>query len=110
MNKRLKENLSKLQGQDSVEQFLEIFELPDAQFDLAYPKIIDALEQIFKGAELRESLIKEIAGKNINIEEEKTSLQNFINGIDEDETLSENKKKLFKVYNGISSRRNRRID
>ena len=69
MNKILKENLSKLQGQDSVEQFLEIFELPDAQFNLAYPKIMDALETVFKGEELRENLIKEIAGKNIDIED-----------------------------------------
>lgn len=96
MNKILKENLSKLQGQDSVEQFLEIFELPDAQFNLAYPKIMDALETVFKGEELRENLIKEIAGKNIDIEEEKASLQNFINGIDEDETLSKNKKNCLK--------------
>ena len=83
-------------GQDHIEDFMKVIELPDEIFDNIYPKIKEEISKIYSTNDFRENVLKTIEQNPlINPEEEKEAIYNVINDIKEEPLLSENKKDII---------------
>lgn len=78
---------------DEFEQFTAIMTIPDEQFDLIYGEMKSRMETIFTSSQFYEEMINNLAVTPLdNIDEEKKVVQDFIEEIKAEDTLSENKK------------------
>lgn len=100
MKKELKDffnDMAKMTGQ-SADGFIEIFETPDDEFDRTYPLFKKALLNFYGSPDYQADLANKMqllpAG---DIERERELRTLFLEEVDNDETLSPNKKELFHV-------------
>ena len=78
------------------EQLINMLELPDEQFDAIYPMFKEKLADVYEGEEFQKKLLNQLAIIPIdNIGDEKQVLDEFLENIYEDDTLSANKKELI---------------
>lgn len=100
MKKELKDffnDMAKVTGQ-SAENFIEIFETPDDEFDKTYPLFKKALLDFYGSPDYQKDIanrMKLLPVSDIKKEKELKTL--FLEQVDSDETLSSNKKELFHV-------------
>ena len=89
-------------SQDVMDRFMQMIELPDEQFDILYPQMKKQLEEVFNSSEFQQTTINslKISGHG-SIEEEREAAYEVIKEIEEDNTLSDNKKDLLiTILNG----------
>ncbi len=86
------------QDKDSIEQFIQILELPDEQFDAVYPKFKDMVAEVFEGEEYQKQLLNTLKLHPVdNLSAEKAQIDEFLENVDSDEELSANKKEMIKT-------------
>ena len=96
MDKNLKDALEKTNGQDYMEQFLSILELEDSKFDVVYPKLKEQMIQTFDSKLVKKQIAEQMAeSPDFNITNELEDLKGVIGGIEDDDSLSKNKKDLL---------------
>lgn len=81
---------------DSSAQFLALLELPDEQFDAVYPTFKDNFAKVFSTPDFQRQLMSQLAVMpQVDLEDEKRGIKEFMAEIDEDGSLSPNKKDLI---------------
>lgn len=99
MKNELKEILGAALGQggdQSIEEIITIMELPDTQFDSIYPTARQNLEKVFTSSKFQtEALANLQQVSHGTVEEEQDAMNELIEQINADDTLSENKKALL---------------
>lgn len=100
MKKELKDffnDMAKMTGQ-SAENFIEIFETPDDEFDKTYPLFKKALLDFYGSPDYQNDLVNKMRLLPVSdIEKERELRTLFLEQVDSDETLSPNKRDLFHV-------------
>lgn len=82
----------------SMTAFLAILDLPDEQFDQTYPLFKNQISEIYRSPKYQEQALERLKFlPPMNIEEERATVQSILNTIDEDETLSDNKKEMLHI-------------
>lgn len=82
--------------QDTAEQFIELLELPDEEFDVVYPIFKEQIMKTYKSQDFQQKMLSQMEIMPIDdIEGEKAAVQEFVNEITDDESLSANKKELI---------------
>lgn len=80
----------------TLEQFLTILNLPNEQFDLIYENFSERLDSVFAGQNFRQEVIDQLKVTPLeSIEETQAEIQEFLDEIREDDTLSKKKKDLI---------------
>lgn len=91
MNKNTKQHITDIMapaGNETVEQFLTLLELPDEQFKLIYPDLKKKLMETFKSTSIQNSLIEQIKYIDLSTaEEEQAAAEELIKEIKADDTL-----------------------
>lgn len=78
------------------EQFFQILELPDEKFDAIYPQFSEAIQKSFHSKSTKNQLADQLALTPVNdLESEIEGINNFIEDVKADDSLSENKKELI---------------
>lgn len=98
MKNELKEILKSVPSMDvdTASTFIDILELPDEEFDVAYPIFKEQILKIYNGAEFQQKMLQQMEVTPIDdIEEEKRVVEEFVTMITDDESLSANKKELI---------------
>ena len=97
----VKNALKKTMGQsssDELEMFFQLLEMPNKKFDNVYPQLRDNFEQTYKTDFVRKSMKKELESMPmIDLESEYEGIKNLLKDINEDPTLSTNKKELLSM-------------
>lgn len=84
------------ENNDTAAQFMMIMSLPDAQFDVIYPEFKNSLSGIFNSKSFQQDVLKSLETIPMaDLESERESIEELINEIKEDESLSDNKKDLM---------------
>ena len=89
------------QGNQDIEQFIQIMEMPDKDFDKIYPMMRDKLTEVYTNpayeAEVLANLQMEIKrNPDFNMEEQATAARDFIKTL-KDEDMSDNKKEFLQL-------------
>ena len=89
------------QGNQDMEQFIQIMEMPDKDFDNIFPMMRDRLTEVYSNpayeAEVRENLKMELRrNPDFNIEEQAAAAREFIKALEE-EDMSKNKKEFLQL-------------
>lgn len=80
----------------TFEQFLTILNLPNEQFDLIYENFSERLDSVFAGRNFRQEVIDQLKVTPLeSIAETQAEIQEFLDEIREDDTLSKKKKALI---------------
>lgn len=97
MNARVKNLISQNTQKPMIsDQFIEIMEMPDEKFDIIANEFITQINAIYDKAETRNEIINQMKmAPPIELENEKIGVEQRIKDIQEDNTLSENKKKVL---------------
>lgn len=98
MNDTVKNYFKNMQNfeQDVVEQIFAILELPDAQFDAIYPKFINKVKEAFQSNIVRKQIIEQLSTiEYVNLKEEIEEVNKEIKEINDDDSLSNNKKEMM---------------
>lgn len=97
MNAKVKDLISQNTQKTMVsDQFIEIMEMPDEKFDIIANKFITQINAVYDKAETRNEIINQMKmAPPIELENEKIGTEQLIKDIQEDNTLSENKKKVL---------------
>lgn len=97
MNAKVKDLISQNTQKTMVsDQFIEIMEMPDEKFDIIANEFITQINAIYDKAETRNEIINQMKmAPPIELENEKIGVEQRIKDIQEDNTLSENKKKVL---------------
>lgn len=83
-------------GQDTMDKFMAMLELPDAKFDAIYPTMKNQLVELFSSSQFQQSTMAslQLQGHG-SVEEERQAAQEVIDEIKKDDTLSRNKKDIL---------------
>lgn len=85
-------------GDETVEQFLALLELPDEQFDTIYPMFKEQIKKAYSTQEFQQQMLTQLQLTPIDdVEEEKRAIKEFVNEITDDDTFSANKKDLIQT-------------
>lgn len=89
------------QGNQDIEQFIKIMEMPDKDFDNIFPMMRDRLTEVYTNpayeAEVLANLQMEIKrNPDFNMEEQATAARDFIKTL-KDEDMSDNKKEFLQM-------------
>lgn len=98
MKNEIKELFTSMPNMDSsaAEQFIQLLELPDEQFDAVYPMFKENISKIYEGEEFQKKLLDQMAIAPVNdVETEKKVIEDFLQEIYADDSLSDNKKELM---------------
>ena len=98
ISKKMKTKLGNVMniGGSTLEQFVEILNLPDEVFDSIYPVFKNQMFESFEKSENQAQIISQLKLYPIEeLREAKETLPDFINEITDDEDLSPNKKDLI---------------
>ena len=97
MNSNLKKTLTEIPGtSQTMEQLIQLLELPDNQFNIVYPKMKKELEKAFGSNAIRKEILAQLALSPIeNLQGELEGLEKMIAKINQDDSLSENKKDIL---------------
>ena len=100
MNKDVENNLKSIFPADSdMNNFFQMLELPDEKFDQIYPRLKDISTEIFKSAEFQSDIIRNAKIYNqlndVDLEAEKAAIQELINDIKDDDSISDKKKEIL---------------
>lgn len=105
MNKNLKDKFMNMQGMTDVEQFFTILELPDAQFNAVYPELKKNLAQVYDSNAMRKQLLEQLETMpTVDLEAEFSGVEQIIEEIKNDESLSDNKKEMLTDLMSVSAR------
>ena len=93
MNKdNLKKALS-LKGGNEIDQFFEILELPDEQFDTVYPMLKEKFTEAFSQNQVRKAVLEQLEMTPVaDLEAELKGIDDAIEEIKNVDDISENKK------------------
>lgn len=84
---------------EDMDNFFKIIDLPDEKFDQIYPQMRDVFTQTFKSSEFQADVIRNAKVysqlNDIDIEAEKSAVEELIQDIKNDDTLNSNKKDLL---------------
>lgn len=83
------------------EAFFDLLALPESQFKVAYDELYELLDMAAESEEYRESIRQAVVTKG-NLDSEVFNLEEIIKEIDEEDTLSIEKKNFLKKVFGIS--------
>lgn len=100
MKSNVKDKFNSIPTMDrsSAEQFITLLELPDEQFDAIFPEFKKNFDRVFATPDFQRQIMSQLSVlPKFSLEEEKADLKEFLGEIDEDETLSTNKKALIKM-------------
>lgn len=104
MKANVKENLKGIMsasgGADTFNQMMMILDLPDDQFDAFYPQFKPQLENIMMNPEVQSEIMRAARANppsEKDRQEAKEAIDSFLNDINEDETLSANKKEMLNL-------------
>lgn len=97
MKKKIKDNFNIMFDQSEIMgQFVQLFELPDAEFKKIYPTLKAKFEQVFNSPQAQQQILAQLSTMSgLNAEEERISGEEFIKDIQEDDTLSPEKKDVL---------------
>lgn len=88
-------------GMDTAEQFIAILETDDEQFDQEYPYFKEQISKIYATEEYQEALLRQIKlNPDFDVEEEIKVIQAFIDAVNEEDSLSSNKKEMLTLMFG----------
>lgn len=88
-------------GPDTFNQMIMVLDLPDDQFDEVYPQFKPELDKIFSDQGIQREVLSALSATRNNpassedIAEAREAIQSFLNEIEQDETLSPNKKEML---------------
>jgi dUTP pyrophosphatase len=102
MNKEIKEQISEIleknSNADTAEQFTQILELPDEQFDAMYPSFKEKILDVFSSKAFQDEILKTLETNPIkNFEEESKGIKDFLEEIKKDDSISDNKKEFLSL-------------
>lgn len=94
-------NIVSAQGNEDLEQFVQIMEMPDKDFDRLFPLMKDKLNEVYSNpayeAEVLSSLQTEMKrNPDFNMEEQAAAAREFIKTL-KDEEMSDNKKEFLQT-------------
>lgn len=97
MNSNLKKTLTEMPGTDqTMEQLIQLLELPDNQFNAVYPKMKKELEKAFGSNAVRKEILTQLALSPVeNLQGELEGVEKMIAEINQDDSLSANKKDIL---------------
>lgn len=85
-------------GPDTFNQMIMVLDLPDDQFDKIYPQFKPELDKIFLNQDIQREILtatRHNTASPEDIAEARDAIESFLNEIEEDETLSPNKKEML---------------
>ena len=83
---------------DSAAQFIALLELPDEQFDAVFPEFKNNFSKVFSTPDFQRQLMSQLTFMpHVDLESEKNGIAEFLQEIEEDETLSNSKKELINM-------------
>lgn len=100
MNDKLKEVFTTIGGTNGnmVEEMEELFNIPNEKFDAVYGELKNSIVEVLDNPDTQKQLIKDLNQNPItNFESELETMKELLKLVDEDDTLSENKKDLLKT-------------
>lgn len=81
---------------DTTEQLVTLLSLPDVKFDKIYPELLANLQASFNSPSFQRDVLQTIENTHIeNIDDEKASVTELLEAIDEDDSISDNKKHIM---------------
>lgn len=97
MNSNLKKTLTEMPGTDqTMEQLIQLLELPDNQFNAVYPKMKKELAKAFGSNAVRKEILAQLALSPVeNLQGELEGVEKMIAEINQDDSLSANKKDIL---------------
>lgn len=100
MKKDVENKIKSILPADSdMDNFFKIIDLPDEKFDQIYPQMKDVFTQTFKSSEFQADIIRNAKVysqlNDIDIEAEKSAVEELIQDIKNDDTLNNNKRDLL---------------
>lgn len=97
MNSNIKEKLNQLQVEETVmDQFIQIFELPNEAFNQVYPKMKETIDKALSSQDIQKTILNQIQFMPaLDLEREKNGFKELIDEINSDSDLSDNKKELL---------------
>lgn len=102
MKDSVRDNLKQLFGtsgnMDVINQIFMVLDLPNEQFDPVYPKLKESLKDVMNNVDMQKEIISTSRQTPLaegDIEEAKELINSFIEEINNDETLSSNKKDML---------------
>lgn len=97
MNSNLKKTLTEMPGTDqTMGQLIQLLELPDNQFNAVYPKMKKELEKAFGSNAVRKEILAQLALSPVeNLQGELEGVEKMIAEINQDDSLSANKKDIL---------------
>lgn len=97
MNNSLKKALIDVPGaSQTMEQLIQLLELPDNQFNVVYPKMKKELEKAFGSNAIRKEILTQLALSPIeDLQGELEGIEKMIAKINQDDSLSVNKKDIL---------------
>lgn len=100
MKKEIENTLKSIMpADDSMDQLLAILDLPDKKFSEIYPKLNETFVSVFKSKNFQQDVIRNIEtyrnNNTINIEEEKAAIEELIGEINNDDSISDDKKNFI---------------
>lgn len=100
MKDNIKNSLMQITEQnDDVDTFLQILDLPDEKFDAIYPQMRDRFVELFDTPEFQNQVLQAAKSQtNVDIQAEKAYIEQLIKEINDDDTLSANKKELLTIF------------
>lgn len=101
MNSNLKKTISNINTKHDgnfINEFIQLMELPNDQFEKNYNSIKDAVINTYKLPEVRQGILEQLkATPIIDIESEKAGLKELEDLITEDTTLSDKKREIMQL-------------
>lgn len=97
MNNNLKKTLTEIPVTDqTMEQLIQLLELPDSQFNVVYPKMKMELEKAFRSNAVRKEILAQLALSPVeDLQGELEGVEKMITEISQDDSLSSNKKDIL---------------
>lgn len=100
---KILDNFKDTQYSDVYQPFEEMIDLPDEEFDRFYPTFKKDLEKLLASPEMENVIMNAVkTTPNIDVQKEKEALDIFIQEIENDKDLSDNKKEMLKLIFGTT--------
>lgn len=100
---KILDNFKDTQYSDVYQPFEEMIDLPDEEFDRFYPTFKKDLEKLLASPEMENVIMNAVkTTPNIDVQKEKEALDTFIQEIENDKDLSDNKKEMLKLIFGTT--------
>lgn len=100
MTNETKELLKNTPGiEDEIaEQLATILSVPDEQFDMIYPTLIDGIRKTYESEQFQTDMLKQMSILPTGtVEDNRAAVAEFLNAFDSDDTLSPKKKELLHI-------------